>query len=169
MRSVLESANCTIRLKWKINTPFILPNILLSIATISHVQLFRPRLRFMHYSRSSFRAEAGFFVGFLNRFNSSYKSDWIYQDWPYAHSGYWTPISDPWCMYFYRYKFQRRQWSHTSWVTVVTPTDRPKSVRNRCVIELFVTLFVLSLCPFDISVGVGAFVIGLSQISSFFS
>ena len=30
-------------------------------------------------------------------------------------------------------------------------------------------LFVLSLCPFDISVGVGAFVIGLSQISSFFS
>ena len=30
-------------------------------------------------------------------------------------------------------------------------------------------LFVLSLCPFDTSVGVGAFVIGLSQISSFFS
>ena len=30
-------------------------------------------------------------------------------------------------------------------------------------------LFVLSLCPFDISVGVGAFVIGLSHISSFFS
>ena len=30
-------------------------------------------------------------------------------------------------------------------------------------------LFVLSLCPFDISVGAGAFVIGLSQISSFFS
>ena len=25
----------------------------------------------------------------------------------------------------------------TSWVVVVTPTDRPKSVRNRCVIELF--------------------------------
>ena len=34
---------------------------------------------------------------------------------------------------------------------------------------LFVALFLLSLCPFDISVGVGAFVIGLSQISSFFS
>ena len=30
-------------------------------------------------------------------------------------------------------------------------------------------LFVLSLCPFDISVGVGAFVIGLRQISSFLS
>ena len=28
---------------------------------------------------------------------------------------------------------------------------------------------MLSLCPFDISVGVGVFVIGLSQISSFFS
>ena len=46
-------------------------------------------------------------------------------------------------------------------------TYRPKSVRNRCLIELFVALFVLSLCPFDISVGVGAFVIGLGQISSF--
>ena len=46
---------------------------------------------------------------------------------------------------------------------------RPKSVRNRCLIELFVALFVFSLFPFDISVGVGAFVIGLSQISSFLS
>ena len=50
-------------------------------------------------------------------------------------------------------------------MAVVTPTDRPKSVRNCCLIELFVALFVLSLCPFDISVGVGAFVIGLGQIS----
>ena len=52
-------------------------------------------------------------------------------------------------------------------MAVVTPTDRPKSVRNRCLIELFVALFVLSLSPFDISVGVGAFVIRLGQISSF--
>ena len=66
-------------------------------------------------------------------------------------------------------RWARKPINHTSWVAVVTPTDRPKSVRNRCVIELFVALFVLSLCPFDISVGVGAFVIGLSQISSFFS
>ena len=29
------------------------------------------------------------------------------------------------------------QVNHTSWVAVVTPTDRPKSVRNRYVIELF--------------------------------
>ena len=27
--------------------------------------------------------------------------------------------------------------NNTIWVAVVTPTDRPKSVRNRCVIELF--------------------------------
>ena len=63
----------------------------------------------------------------------------------------------------------RKPVNHISWVTEVTPTDRPKSVRNCCVIELFVALFVLSLCPFDISVGVRAFVIGLSQISSFLS
>ena len=61
------------------------------------------------------------------------------------------------------------QVNHTSWVAVVTPTDRPKSVRKRCLIEHFVALFVLSLCPFDISVYVGAFVIRLSQISSFLS
>ena len=29
------------------------------------------------------------------------------------------------------------QVNHTSWVAVVTPTDRSKSVHNRCVIELF--------------------------------
>ena len=34
---------------------------------------------------------------------------------------------------------------HTSWVAVVIPTECPKSVRNRCVIELFMALFVLSL------------------------
>ena len=59
--------------------------------------------------------------------------------------------------------------NHTSWVVVVTPTDPSKSVHYRCIIKLFVALFVLSFCPFDISVGVGAFVIGLSQITSFFS
>ena len=29
------------------------------------------------------------------------------------------------------------QVNHTIWLAVVTPTDRPKSVCNRCVIELF--------------------------------
>ena len=35
---------------------------------------------------------------------------------------------------------------HISWVAVVTPTDRPKSVCNRCVIEDFDGFFVLSRC-----------------------
>ena len=66
-------------------------------------------------------------------------------------------------------RWARKLVNHTSWVAVVAPTDRPKSVRNRCLIDLFVALCVLSLCPFGISDGVGAFVMGLSQISSFFS
>ena len=53
-------------------------------------------------------------------------------------------------------------------MTIVIPTDRPKSVRNRCVIEVFGGVFVFSRCFLDFSVGVGAFVIGRSQISSFF-
>ena len=42
-------------------------------------------------------------------------------------------------------------------MAVITSTDRPKSVRNLCVIELFGGMFVLSLCPFDISVRTRAF------------
>ena len=61
------------------------------------------------------------------------------------------------------------QVNHTSWVAVVTPTDRPKSVRNYYVIEHFCGVVCVVTFPFDISVGVGAFVIGLGQISSFFS
>ena len=63
----------------------------------------------------------------------------------------------------------RKPVNHTSWVAVVTPTDLPKSVRNRCLIELFCGVVCVVTCPFDISVGVGAFVIGLGQISSFLS
>ena len=54
-------------------------------------------------------------------------------------------------------------------MAVVTPTDHPKSVSNRCEIEIFGGVFVLSLCPFSISAGIRVFVIGLSQIFSFFS
>ena len=61
------------------------------------------------------------------------------------------------------------RFNHTSGVAVVTPTDCPKSVCSRCVIEVFGGVFVLSGCSFDFSVSVGAFVICLSQISSFFS
>ena len=40
------------------------------------------------------------------------------------------------------------QVSQTSWVAVVTPTDRPKSVRNRCVIELFCGVVCVVALPF---------------------
>ena len=53
-------------------------------------------------------------------------------------------------------------------MTAVTPTDRPKSVRNSCLIKVFGGVFMLSRCFLDCSVGVGVFVTGLSQISSFF-
>ena len=39
----------------------------------------------------------------------------------------------------------RKPVNHTRWLAAVTPTDRPKSVRNRYVIELFGRVFVLSL------------------------
>ena len=45
-------------------------------------------------------------------------------------------------------------------MAVVIPAECPKLVRTRCVIEGFCGVFVLSCC---------SFVIGLSQISSFFS
>ena len=61
------------------------------------------------------------------------------------------------------------RFNHTSGVAVATVTDRPKSVRNRRVIEVFGGVFVLSFCFLDFSMDVGASVIGLSQISSFFS
>ena len=59
------------------------------------------------------------------------------------------------------------RFDQTSWVDFITPTDYPKPVRNRCVIEVFCGVFVLSLCFLEFSVGVRAFVIGLSHISSF--
>ena len=52
-------------------------------------------------------------------------------------------------------------------MTDITPTDRPKSFRNRCVIKVFGGAFMSSRCFLDFSVGVGAFVTGLSHISSF--
>ena len=53
------------------------------------------------------------------------------------------------------------RFNYTSGVAVVTPTDRPKSVCNRCVIKVFDGVFVLSRCFLDLSVGVGDFIIGL--------
>ena len=34
--------------------------------------------------------------------------------------------------------------NHSSWIAVVTPTDSPKVVHNRCVIEVFTIIFYLS-------------------------
>ena len=48
--------------------------------------------------------------------------------------GGWVPVN-----WFY----------HITWVAVVTPTDRPMSVRNRCVVEVFGGVFVLSRCVLD--------------------
>ena len=59
----------------------------------------------------------------------------------------WLQWLEEWVPFFYVHG----KWT---WVAVVTPTDRPKSVRNRCVIELFMAFFVLSL-----SAGVGAFIL----------
>ena len=58
--------------------------------------------------------------------------------------------------------------NHTRWVAVVTPTDRPKSVRNRCVIELIGRCL---FCHFALwhFCWCRVFVIGLSQIASLFS
>ena len=40
----------------------------------------------------------------------------------------------------------KSRFNHTSWMAVIlTPTDRPKSVRNYCAIEVFGGVFVLSL------------------------
>ena len=60
------------------------------------------------------------------------------------------------------------QLNHTSYVIDTTLTDSPILVRSGCVIEDFGGLFVLLLCLFEFSVGIGAFVVGMSHISSFF-
>ena len=61
------------------------------------------------------------------------------------------------------------QVNHTSWVAVVTPTDRPKSVRNCCLIELFCGVVCVVTLPFWHFCWCRGFVIGLGQISSFLS
>ena len=40
------------------------------------------------------------------------------------------------------------QVNHTCWVSVVTPTDRPKSVRTCCLIELFCGVVCVVILPF---------------------
>ena len=45
-------------------------------------------------------------------------------------------------------RWARKPVNHTSWVAVVTPTDRPKSVRNRCLIEFFYGVVCVVALPF---------------------
>ena len=54
-------------------------------------------------------------------------------------------------------------------VIIITPTDRPKSVRNRFVIEVLVAFLCCHVAFFDFYVDIETYVIGLSQISFFFS
>ena len=44
-------------------------------------------------------------------------------------------------------RWARKPVNHTSWVAVVTPTDRPKSVRNCCLIELFCDVVCVATLP----------------------
>ena len=66
------------------------------------------------------------------------------------------------------YWYKRLKFLTTPVGWLVTPIDRPKSVRNRCVIEVLVA-FVCRPLVFEFCVGKGGFVIGLGQISFFFS
>ena len=52
-------------------------------------------------------------------------------------------------------------------MAVVTITDRPKSVLNRCVIEVLVVFLSCHFAFWIFLLGVGAFVIGLNQIFLF--
>ena len=51
----------------------------------------------------------------------------------------------------------------------IAHNDAKRPCNRICVIKVFGGVFVLSRCFLDCSVGVGVFVTGLSQISSFFS
>ena len=59
--------------------------------------------------------------------------------------------------------------NHTSLVAVVIPTDRPKSVGNRCVIELFCCAVCVDTLPFWHFYWCRGFCHRTVQISSFFS
>ena len=61
----------------------------------------------------------------------------------------------------------RKMGNYNSWMIVVTSTDNPKSVHNRCVIEVLVA-FLYCHFVFECSVGIRVFVTGLHQISFYF-
>ena len=49
------------------------------------------------------------------------------------------------------------RFNHTSWVTAVTPTDRPKSVRSGCVIKVFGGVFIVVTLLFGLFCGCRGF------------
>ena len=59
------------------------------------------------------------------------------------------------------------RFNHTSWVAVVTPPDRSKSVRNRGGIDVLVAFLCCPVVSW-FSMGVGDFVIGLTSESDLF-
>ena len=105
---------------------------------------------------------------------SHFTKSWpCYPTWPHCRSWCYYLIAGGFHMIFATgaARWQRKLTPPDIWSCFVpfgTPTDHPKSVRNRCVIEFFIYVFCVVNLPFDISICVGAFVIGLSQISSFF-
>ena len=61
------------------------------------------------------------------------------------HKTSWGTISNvPWHIPVWG---ARKPVNYTSWVAVVTPTDRPKSVRNCCLIELFCGVVCVATLP----------------------
>ena len=46
------------------------------------------------------------------------------------------------------------RFNHSSWIAVATPTDRPKFICKRCVIDVFGGVFVFSLHFLGFSVGI---------------
>ena len=60
------------------------------------------------------------------------------------------------------------RFNHTGGMTVITQTNPPKSVSNRCVMKVFSGVFCVLMLLFGFPVDAGDFVIWLSQISSFF-
>ena len=73
------------------------------------------------------------FVVYIRRFIYKFLNVCPFDYTAFAGSGKFGPVN---------------QVNHTSWVAVVTPTDRPKSVRNRCVIELFCGVVCVVTLPF---------------------
>ena len=66
-----------------------------------------------------------------------------------------SPFDYTACAVIGKVKDPENRFNHTLWVAVVTPTDRPQSVRNWCVIESFGSFCVLPSCFLDFSGGVG--------------